>query len=283
MRLRNLILATAAWSCFTLVSEAGLQSAFESRLLNVQPAITPISFVGSINLPISLPGVDSDGSIFIDPESSRLGSLRKVDGPSARYDPVSGALEVSVPPLLGPLDLFGNRSTYHVQSIELSHSGNIKSDQELPKITTYSRPSTFFLVGATPADRLLKTDGPDATYNLLVEENRIVISQFERVSGVEAKFNNFLLPSLDASLFDRAEAISSFLRINDYDTQSAQQISLSISYNQDFSLYATGLSSVTVQPQVTVIPEPLSFLICVSGLAAFSAFHLIRPSARLRS
>ncbi len=152
------LLAIALLTLASSDSVAGLQSAMETALSDLQVAQLPINpnarvlSLGVQGGPFYFWGRLSDlpeGAQFVDPIATTTTEAVYREGPELTYDPTTGDVTLFAPPLLGLPDVFGRRDAIMPTGLTLFFQSGERGDSPgLPHMTVYAYPGYGFSIDA---------------------------------------------------------------------------------------------------------------------------------------
>ncbi|TWT90968.1 hypothetical protein Mal64_13670 [Pseudobythopirellula maris] len=204
-------------------AHAGLQSAMTGALTGLPAAET--TTVSLSDLIITLPDLptapqsqaddpDYQDLKFIDPVLSTKAAAEYRGGPEFDYDPETGGVTVFAPPMLGPADEFGVRTSYYPRTVRIDSAGHLSPAPVFPHLTQYARnlPPSGIVIYFTqaqeppidPADdpSYVPLEGAYSSINIGLYDNSVSVSLSSAGSGgAEVVFSRLLAEGLSDSMF----------------------------------------------------------------------------------
>ncbi len=281
--IRKIVSVAVLWSLAAAYVEAGLHSALTASLAGLQPAET-----GTIQLPVGVfqyarEAPIPEGALFLDPVASKRNAGVFRGGPGFYYDPVTGGVTISAPPMLGPADEFGIRQQYSPRTITAVGSVYFADEPTIPHAIKYRRNIQDSLYDLYPSVPPLAEDAPSfvvdetsGSISLYTTPDTIVVGPLyvSGLSGVEVGFSNLLAPGLDAMAFQSdipvlTNSIWPYLRT---DSDALPEVHFVVEYEAEFQVYSLGLpqrysllATPLGQANPTSAPEPAGLLLVLSA------------------
>lgn len=268
-------------------AECGLQSALTVALTPLRIPTSQIGF-GVPLIPLEGSYDSPAGSLFIDPVDSTFGAPAYRSGPSFTYDPATGGVSLSAPPMLGPADEFGVRQTYSPHSLGIFADGFFSETPTLPRLTKYRRaqrdytnPQWEYLpFGDDDPSFVLDDDDDSFSVSVSSEGLDIYLDPYWRShSGVEVEFSSVLDEGLGPEVFESDGTIALDVSIWPYPSHNEHalpDVYFVVNYETDgrSSLFSSWFTLLAVPESIGLegnVPEPATIVLAFAVLTGFLA------------
>lgn len=207
----GLIAAPVLVSLLAPAASAGLLDALQNSITGLQVAELGISAVNVINLPTAplwgrAPDEIPEGAVFVDPVASTKTQAVYRSGPSLRYDPATGDVVITAPPMLGPADEFGQRELMSPTSLYVMFGDHLGSSPRIPTLTKYARSSALDTV--FPTEKSFR-EYSVTDFDMGFRPNHLHVDRFRSSNhnGIRVSLDELLAPGLDSDAFTMPAAI----------------------------------------------------------------------------